>query len=141
MLVLKWGISKLSGRERDGIAVLIADHWRSKGDLSTIQELFAADDAEVKKSVLNCLPGEPGDDPAMGPGITALAVEGAIRPEPEVRIKACSEFQGQCDWGVEMGLAAEHLLALLSEPVLEVRRMDAFATRNGPSAGSIGRGT
>lgn len=107
-----------------------ANALREAGDLAALQRLFRSGDAAVKAGVLNGLAGEPGRNPDMGPGIMALAVEGARHPSPEVRCWACSVFQNQNSWGVDVATAVAPLLTLLGDPDAEVRRMAAFATGN-----------
>ena len=62
-------LPKLQGQRRGGIAFVIAEHYRINGDLKKLQKLFATDDADFKKSVLDALQGEPGPNPQMGLGI------------------------------------------------------------------------
>jgi HEAT repeat protein len=107
-----------------------ANELREVGDLDGLKKLFESGDAAVKAGVLNGLTGEPGHNPAMGPGIIALAVEGASHPSPEVRHWACFVFQDQSGWGVNVADAVGPLLTLLSDSDAEVRRMAAFATGN-----------
>ncbi|QEL14994.1 HEAT repeat domain-containing protein [Limnoglobus roseus] len=101
-----------------------------RGDLARIKTLFASSDAAVKAAVLNGLWGEPGGKPEVGPGVVALAVEGAAHPSPEVRRMACSVFQNQDAWGVDVSPAIGPLLALLGDADAEVRRTAAYATGN-----------
>ena len=107
-----------------------ANALREAGDLAALRKLFEAGDDAVKASVLNGLYGEPGANPEMGPGIVSLAIEGASHPSKEVRYWACSVFQNQSAWGVDVATAVEPLLALLSDSEAEVRRMAAFAAGN-----------
>jgi hypothetical protein len=107
-----------------------ATQLREAGDLNGLKELFRSGDDAVKAGVLNGLQLEPGVNPDMGPGIIALAVEGASHPSPEVRTWACFVFQSQCDWGVDVAPAVGPLLTLLGDPDAGVRRMAAFATGN-----------
>src|SRR5262249_57136241 len=99
-------------------------------DLDGLKELFKAGDAAVKAGVLNGLQLEPGQNPDMGPGMIALAVEGAGHSSREVRKWACFVFQNQSGWGVDCTSAVLPLLALLGDSDAEVRRMAAFATGN-----------
>jgi hypothetical protein len=103
---------------------------REAGDLDGLKELFQTGDAAVKAAVLNGLQLEPGHNPDMGPGIMALAVEGAGHSSAEVRKWACFVFQNQSGWGVDCTSAVLPLLALLGDSDAEVRRMAAFATGN-----------
>jgi hypothetical protein len=107
-----------------------ANELRQAGDLDGLKKLFNSGDAAAKAGVLNGLTGEPGQNPDMGPGIIALAVEGARHPSPEVRRWACVVFQDQNGWGVDVASAVAPLLALLGDSDAEVRRMAAFATGN-----------
>jgi hypothetical protein len=107
-----------------------ATELREAGDLDGLKKLFKSGDVAVKAGVLNGLTGAPGHNPAMGPGIIALAVEGASHPSPEIRRWACFVFQDQSGWGVDVANAVGPLLALLGDSDPEVRRMAAFATGN-----------
>jgi hypothetical protein len=107
-----------------------ATELREAGDLDGLKELFNSGDAEVKAGVLNGLLLSPGSNPEMGPGIVALAVEGAGHPSSEVRRWACYVFQDQSGWGVDVADGVAPLLALLGDSEAEVRRMAAFASGN-----------
>ena len=69
------------GKVRGGIAFVLAGNYRVRGDLAAIREIYAAGDTDVRQSVLNALWGEPNASPEMGPGIVALAIEGARSPD------------------------------------------------------------
>jgi hypothetical protein len=101
---------------------------REAGDLDGLRKLFQTGDAAVKAGVLNGLQLEPGNNPDMGPGIIAMAVEGASHSSAEVRTWACFVFQSQSGWGVDCTSVVRPLLALLGDSDAEVRRMAAFAT-------------
>lgn len=107
-----------------------ATELREAGDLAGLKELFAAGDASVKAGVLNGLTLHPGDNPDMGPGIIALAVEGATHPSAEVRKWACIVFQDQDGWGVDVTSAVGPLLNLLGDEDPEVRRTAAYTLGN-----------
>jgi hypothetical protein len=107
-----------------------ATSLREAGDLAGLEELFRAGDAAVKAGVLDGLQLAPGDNPQMGPGIIALAVEGAGHSSAEVRRWACYVFQAQDGWGVDVAPAVGPLLALLGDCDSKVRRMAAYATGN-----------
>jgi hypothetical protein len=107
-----------------------ATRLREAGDVDGLKKLFASGDAEVKAGVLNGLCLEPGDNPDMGPGILALAVEGAAHPSAEVRESACQVFKDQSGWGVDVASAISPLLTLLGDSDADVRRMAAFALGN-----------
>ncbi len=107
-----------------------ANALREAGDLAGLRQLFQSGDAGVKAGVLNGLTGEPGLNPEMGPGIVALAIEGAGHTSPEVRHWACVVFQNQSAWRVDVATAIAPLLNLLSDSDWEVRRMAAFAVGN-----------
>lgn len=107
-----------------------ATRLRETGDLAGLKELFRTGDAAIKAGVLDGLQLDPGDNPEMGPGIIALAIEGASHSSPEVRRWACYVFQAQDGWGVDVAPVVRPLLALLSDCDAEVRRMAAYATGN-----------
>jgi hypothetical protein len=58
-----------------------------QGNLASIQSMFASADDEMKGTVLDALSGEPYANPAMGPGMIAMAVAGASNPLPLTRQK------------------------------------------------------
>src|SRR5262249_40019847 len=123
-------LGKLKEQERAGVAFVIAEHLRQVGNLTGLENLFASGDAAVKAGGLKGLTGAAGRNPDMGPGIIALAVEGASHPSPEVRRWTCFVFQDQNGWGVDVAAAVVPLLTLLGDPDAEVRRMAAFASGN-----------
>ena len=127
---LEQALDTLAGGERAGIAFVLAEHYRKTGHLTLLQNLYALDDPQVKGAVLNGLWGEPGASPEMGPGIVALAIEGAAHPAPGVRTEASFVFQNQCAWGVDVTAALGPLLRLLGDPEWRVRHQAAYATGN-----------
>jgi hypothetical protein len=120
----------LDGERRSGIAYVLAENYRLTGELAKLQQLFAIDDSDVRESVLNALWGEPGSNPQMGPGIVQLALQAAAAPAPGMRTEACSVFQNQCAWGVDVSAALAPLQVLLADPVPRVRHQAAFAVGN-----------
>jgi len=123
-------LPKLEGKKRGGIAYALAEHHRQTGNLKSLQQLYADDDIEVKASVLNALWGHPGSDPEMGPGIVQLAIDGANHASPTVRTEACSVFQNQCGWKVDVSGAIDPLHRLLSDDSDRVRSQAACAIGN-----------
>jgi len=113
---LEQALSTLAGGERAGIAFVLAEHYRKTGHLTLLQNLYALDDPQVKGAVLNGLWGEPGASPEMGPGIVALAIEGAAHLIPGVRTEACYVFQNLSAWRVDVTAALGPLLLLLDDP-------------------------
>lgn len=120
----------LEGKRRCGVAWALADHYRQTGNLKSLQQLYADDDKEVKSSVLNALWGQPGSNPEMGPGIVQLAMDGANQASPAVRAEACSVFQNQCGWKVDVSGAVAPLHRLLSDDSDRVRSQAACAVGN-----------
>lgn len=123
-------LPRLEGKKRGGIAYALAEHHRQTGNLKSLQQLYADDDVEVKASVLNALWGEPGSNPEMGPGIVQLAIDGANHDSPAVRTEACSVFQNQCGWKVDVSGAVAPLYRLLSDDSNRVRSQAACAIGN-----------
>ena len=123
-------LPKLEGKKRGGIAYALAEHHRQTGNLKSLQQLYAHDDIEVKASVLNALWGQPGSNPAMGPGIVQLAIDGANHASPTVRTEACSVFQSQCGWKVDVSGAIALFHRLLSDDSDCVRSQAACAIGN-----------
>jgi hypothetical protein len=127
---LKREMTKLEGKQRGGVAFVIAEHYRRRGDLKNLRKLFAINDAEVKQSVLNALWEEPGSNPQMGPGIVQLAIQATDDPSPGVRTEACYVFQNQCAWGVDVSGAVTPLQSLLNDRSNRVRHQAAYAVGN-----------
>lgn len=123
-------LAMLEGKERGGIAYVIAEHYRMKGDLKKLQKLFVTEDADVKESVLDALQGEPGLNPLMGPGIVQMAVSAMQHDSPGVRTVACSVIQSQCAWGVEVGSAIPCLQDRLNDKIARVRHQASYAIGN-----------
>lgn len=124
-------LANLKGGVRGGVAFVIAEHYLKSGDLEAIERLFATDDADVKKSVLNALWGKPpASNPGMGPGIIALSLRAVRHQVAAVRAEACSVIQNQCDWGVDVRKTADPLLSLLKDSSGLVRMQAACAVGN-----------
>ena len=120
----------LKGVSRAGLAFVVAERYRETGDLGSLEALYATGDAKVKGSVLDALWGEPGANPLMGPGIVTLAVQGAGHRAARVRNQACSVFQNQSGWKVDVSGAVGPLLKLLADKDDGVRMMAACAVGN-----------
>ena len=101
---------------------------RERGELPGLRKLFRSASDELKGNVLNALTDEPGTKPEMGPGIVALAIEGAVSPAAMTRSWACDVFMNQCDWGVDMTLAVGPVLGLLRDHDNDDQRTVAYAT-------------
>lgn len=123
-------LPKLQGERQASIAFALAEHYRSTGDLKSLQSLYAKADAAVKASVLNALWGSPGADPEMGPGIVELALDAATHAAPEVRTEACSVIQNQSAWKVDVSRAVSPLRDLLGDSSERVRMQAACAVGN-----------
>lgn len=107
-----------------------ATQLREAGNLPAIQKLFAGGDAAVKENVLNGLAGKAGGGPEVGPGILALAIEGADHSAPMVRYWAAVVIQDQGSYRVDVTAAQGALLKLLADPDPKVRMIAAYATGN-----------
>jgi HEAT repeat protein len=127
---LRGALRRLQGKKAGGVAYALAEHYRKVGDLKGIERLFAAGDADVRESVLNALWGEPGSNPAMGPGIVRLAVAAADDPAPGVRVEVGFVLQNQSAWGVDVSAGVEPLRRLLADNDAGVRRQAAYAVGN-----------
>ena len=112
----------------ENLAFNRATQLREAGNLAGIRKLFAGGDTAIKQQVLNGLAGKAGGGPEVGPGIIALAVEGAGHPSPKVRWWAAKVIQEQGAYRVDVTPAHEALLELLADSDAEVRRMAAYAT-------------
>jgi HEAT repeat protein len=123
-------LPKLQGERRGGIAYVIAESYRRRGDLQNLQDLFATDDADVKRSVLDALQGEPGSNPQMGPAIVQMAIQAMGHASPAVRTVASSVIQNQCAWGVDVKDAIGPLQDLLNDANPEVRHQASYAVGN-----------
>ncbi len=123
-------LSKLQGKKRGGIAFVVAEHYRTIGDLKKLQKLCETNDVDVKESVLDALQGEPGPNPQMGPGIVQMAIVAMQDDSPEVRTVACSVIQNQCAWGVDVEGAIKRLQDLLADDSPRVRQQASYAIGN-----------
>ena len=128
LVFLKRELQSLPGQERAGVAFVLAECHRRKGDVQGLRRLFENDDADIKASVLNAL-WEPGPTPEMAACIMALAVEAVRHPSPAVRAEACSVFMNQCAF-VDVSDATDHLASLLGDGVANVRMQAAYAAGN-----------
>jgi HEAT repeat protein len=107
---------------------MLAERYLSSGDLDALRALFVASDDAAKASVLNAVWAEPR--PEIGPSVVTLAIEAATHASAAVRTEACSVFQNQCAWGVDVSGVLEPLRMLLDDPNDRVRQQAAFATGN-----------
>lgn len=121
---------RLTDEQRPAIAFALAEYYRTVGDVALLRALYASDDPRTRDYVLNALWSEPGENPEMGPCIVDLALQGAADPDPKVRTQACSVFQNQAGWGVDVSRAVEPLHGLLQDPDPNVRRQAACAVGN-----------
>lgn len=121
---------RLSDEQRPAIAFALAEYYRQAGDVASLRSLYATDDAPTRRYVLNALWSEPGENPEMATCIIDLALQGAVDSDPGVRTEACSVFQNQSGWGVDVSRAVEPLHALLQDDDPNVRRQAACAVGN-----------
>jgi HEAT repeat protein len=120
----------LQGKRRGGIAFVLAENYRRKGDVRNLRRLFATNDAEVKASVLDALKGEPGANSQMGPNIVQMAIKAARHASADVRTYASSVLQSQSAWGVDVQDAIGPLQDLLKDANQRVRHQASYAVGN-----------
>lgn len=115
---------------RGGIAFLLGARYLETGRLDAIRAIYSSGDPELAASILGSLTGEPAANADMGPGIVALAMDGASHPSHQVRASACSVLMNQSAWGVDVSRALTTMLTLLVDPQPSVRQGAAYAIGN-----------
>jgi HEAT repeat protein len=123
-------LPKLDGERRGGIGFALAERFARLGDLTSLQRLYADDDAILRANVLNALSDEPRANPQIGPGIVQMAVDATRDPSPSVRSWACWVIQNQCGWKVDVSSAVIPLLVVLEDEDDLVRMRAACAIGN-----------
>jgi len=128
--ILKANLTGLPDTVRGGIAFALGEKALAQGDLTAIRALFELPDAEIQRSVMNALWGEPYAGEALGDEIVALAVAGTLHDDPGIRAEAASVLQNQAAWGVSVAAAIEPLAVLLTDVAPRVLLQAAYAVGN-----------
>lgn len=123
-------MSHAPDKVRGGIAFLLGAWYLEIGRLDAIRAIYMNVDPEVTASVLGALTGKPTANTEIGPGIVALAVEGASHPSCRVRASACSVLMNQSAWGVDVSSAIAPMLDLVEDTDAFVRQSAAYAIGN-----------